>query len=91
MAYILMERHKQDALSVGAGYQKPTLEWLCDHWAERIIVMQQKLLDAVPLKHRSKTLVCDVGEDVYGTPWNFVLIERCAKFAKDWESKGFGI
>lgn len=91
MAYILMERHKQDALTAGAQYQKPTIAWLCDHWAERIVVMQPQFMEAVPSQHRHKARVCDVGEDNYGTPWNFLLIERTASFAQDWASRNFAL
>jgi predicted protein tyrosine phosphatase len=89
MAYILMERHKHDALSAGAGYQKSTIEWLCDNWAERIVLMQPQFMNVIPQKHRHKVHVCDVGEDNYGSPWNFILIERCATFATNWATRGW--
>lgn len=92
MAYILMERHKQDAISLGAGYQPATIAKLCDAWpADRIIVMQPQFMNAVPAQHRSKARVCDVGEDNYGTPWNFVLIDKCAAFAKEWAARAFAL
>lgn len=91
MAYILMERHKQDALSAGAIYQKPTIEWLCGNWAERIIIMQPQFMEAVPTQHRAKVKLCDVGPDEYGTCWNFVLIDRCANFARDWAARKFAL
>lgn len=87
MAYILMERHKHDALS--AGYQKSTIEWLCDTWAERIVIMQPHFMNVIPQKHRHKVQVCDVGEDTYGSPWNFILIERCTTFATNWAVRGW--
>lgn len=91
MAYILMERHKQDALSAGAIYQKPTIEWLAGHWADRIVIMQPKYMEVVPVQHRAKVKVCDVGDDNYATPWHFILIDRCANFAKDWAARGFAL
>lgn len=91
MAYILMERHQQDALSAGANYQPQTIAHLTTTWADRIIVMEPKFMEVVPVNHRNKVKVCDVGEDTYGSPWNFLLIDHCAAFAKDWASRGFAL
>lgn len=91
MAYILMERHKQDALSAGANYQTQTIAHLAATWADRIVVMQPKFIEVVPFPLRNRVKVCDVGEDTYGTPWNFLLIDQCAAFAKDWASRGFAL
>ena len=91
MAYILMERHKQDALSAGANYQAPTIAWLAGNWADRIIVMQPKYLEVIPVQHRAKAKVCDVGGDTYGTCWNFILIDRCVNFARDWATRNFAL
>lgn len=91
MAYILMERHKQDALSAGFNYQKPTIAWLSEHWADRIILMQPQYMEAVPVNQRHKVKVCDVGGDTYGTCWNFILIDRCVHFAKEWANRNFSL
>lgn len=91
MAYILMERHKQDALSAGANYQPQTIAHLAATWADRIIIMRPQFLEVIPFPLRNKVKVNDVGEDVFGTPWNFILIERCASFARDWAAHNFAL
>lgn len=91
MAYIMMERHKQDALSAGALYQPDTIAHLAATWADRIIVMEPKFLEVIPFPLRGKARVNDVGHDTYGTPWNFILIDRCAGFAKEWAARNFAL
>lgn len=91
MAYILMERHKQDALSAGALYQPQTIAHLAATWADRIIVMEPKFLEVIPFPIRGKVKVNDVGQDTYGTCWNFLLIDKCAAFAKDWAARNFAL
>lgn len=91
MAYILMERHKQDALSAGFNYQPATIAHLAATWADRIILMRPHFMDAIPFPIRNKVRVNDVGEDTFGTCWNFILIDRCASFASEWATRKFAL
>jgi hypothetical protein len=91
MAYALMQWHKQDALSVGVGFQMETLNWLAVNWADRIIVMTTDMVAEIPEVHRPNVAVCDVGPDIYGSPWNFVLIARCREFAGEWAKTKFAL
>lgn len=91
MAYILMDRHKQDALSAGAGYQPETISVLSAMWADRIVIMQPEHILVVPEAQRHKVRCCDVGPDTYGTCWNFLLIEATSAFARKWAEAGFAL
>lgn len=91
MAWALMELHRQEALSVGAQYNRPeTIAMLCE-WADRIVVMEPSFVTAVPVQLRTKVAVCDVGEDLYGSPWHFILQDKVKKFATDWSRRGFAV
>jgi len=89
MAYILMDRCGQDALSAGAVYQPETIASLAAMWADRIVIMTPEYISVVPENQRHKVRCCDVGPDTYGTCWNFLLIGACETFAREWASRKF--
>jgi cephalosporin hydroxylase len=88
LAYVLKD-HGQDAVAAGWRFSSPeTLAMLCA-WADRIFVMQGEFADRVPLEHRPKVVVADVGPDRYGTPFHPELIETFGAWVAGWVETGW--
>ena len=89
LAYRLMYHHGQDALSASADKQaQDTWRMLCD-WADRIVLMQPHFAGRIQDGYKAKVRICDVGEDLYGSPWHFQLQEKVAAFCVPWAASGF--
>jgi len=67
MAYALRAKGHE---TVAVGVVSPSALNALGTWAERIVVMQAKYLGLVPEIHLAKTVVVDVGPDVWGNPLN---------------------
>lgn len=90
-AYRLMYHHDQDALSASADKQpEETFRMLCA-WADRIVIMQPQFVARIPAAARIKVVLCDVGEDNYGSPWHFELQEKVKRFLDIWAKNGFAL
>jgi predicted protein tyrosine phosphatase len=91
MVHALMDIHHQEALSAGAERNNPETFKMLSAWADRIVVMQPQFAAAVPAEHRKKIVICDVGPDVYGSPWHFILHNKVRTFADAWKTRDFAV
>ena len=88
-AHRLLYELGHDALSASHDKQsEATFTMLCD-WAERIIVVQPEYLGRIRPVYRPKAKVLDVGPDVYGSCWHFVLQAKVRDLLDPWAAKGF--
>lgn len=82
MAYILHDLKGHEAIPIGCRWASPeTMRLLCG-WADRIIVMQPHMINAVPGEFHPKTTCVDVGPDSYGLGFNPSLLHQCAQGAE---------
>lgn len=88
MAYIL-KKNGQDALTVGADRNTPETINMLSQWADRIVVMEPKFKSYIPEPFRKKVRICDVGEDIYGSPTHHWLIKKVEKFVAEWEQSDY--
>lgn len=83
MARILNEEFGHEAMSAsGRWLGVATRRMLCE-WADKIVVMQERMYLYVPKEYMGRLVVCDVGEDRYHTPWHEELRVQCRKFAEE--------
>ena len=57
---------RHDALAMGLVTNNPDTQLMLFNWAERIIVMEERLKEPIPPIFHSKVSVCEVGPDRYG-------------------------
>lgn len=58
-----------DSLAMGVRAQGEDTKLMLYQWADVIIAMAQDVMDLIPPAYRnSKTMLCDVGPDRFGTP-----------------------
>lgn len=74
LAYVLKYRYGVDALACGwEGNEPATVEMLCE-WAERIIVVEEFMIEKIADKHQPKVRCFDVGPDRFFQP-NIELLQ----------------
>ena len=60
--------------TVQCGVVSPGALAVLSAWADRIVVMQQRYLQAIAATHHPKTVVVDIGPDEWGNPFNKELV-----------------
>ena len=86
-----LKTYGHDVLNAGLGYNSEETIHMVGDWADRIVVMQKELLPLVPRELRSKTVVADVGPDV----WEKLrssdpdLKQRVKVIAEQWAAQGW--
>lgn len=81
----------QEALSASHDKQDPATWAMLCNWADRIIVAEPKFLERIAPCDRPKTKVMDVGPDVYGSCWHFVLQARMRAMVDEWARRGYAL
>lgn len=82
LAYVLHDLHGHEAIAVGRlRVSAETLETFCA-WADKVVLMQPHMIESVPLAHREKVLVTDVGVDRFGIHIHPELLEMAHGAAK---------
>jgi predicted protein tyrosine phosphatase len=89
MANVLKTQYGHDALNAGLGYNSEETIRMLGDWADRIVVMQKELLPLVPRELRSKTVVADVGPDIWKNSSDPDLVRRSALIASQWAQEGW--
>jgi hypothetical protein len=85
----LMYTQGQDALSASHDKQSDgTLRILCE-WADRIILIEPQYGARLPAEYRNKVKVLDVGPDVFGSPWHFLLQDKMRGLLDPWAAAGY--
>lgn len=76
MAWLLKYVENFETLTAGLLYHTPkTLEMLFE-WADVITVPEQKLLNLIPEKYKSKIKFYNIGPDNYPRPFNKHLVKK---------------
>jgi hypothetical protein len=83
LAYVLHDLRGHEAIAVGRlRVSAETLLMLC-RWADRIVLMQNCMMESIPDDFRGKVLVTDVGPDRFGIYIHPELLQM-AHAAADW-------
>ena len=78
-----------DAIAAGVGHNgKEALNTLMN-WADRIVVMDEKLLPQIPRHQLKKTTLADVGGDVWGYADHPDLKNRVFVMVEEWKKSGW--
>lgn len=78
-----------DVLCVGMDKNSEATQHMLFDWADKIVLMTQDFMGRIPIEHKSKTFVCEVGADTYKTPKNQELIDKVFQWArKNYEALG---
>lgn len=72
--------YNKDALSAGLERNSTETLLMLMEWADRIVIMEEKMRAQVPPRFNPKLLVCEVGPDSYGSPFNPKLLQMCHDF-----------
>ena len=91
MAYVLKYGYGQDAIAVSDEKTGDEAFSLLSAWADLIIAMQPHFGARVPVMHRSKLRVVDVGDDRWGNPLANELVEYLSGVAREWQARGWQI
>lgn len=70
------------AVACGWATAPDALPVLAD-WADRVIIMERQFQTKLPLKYMLKTVVCEVGPDVWSNPYNQELHRLIARLLKE--------
>lgn len=84
-----MYRRGQEALSVSHDKQATETLAMLGAWADRIVLAQPHYVERIPVAHRHKIKVIDVGPDSYNSPWHFILQEQVQRLMAEWQKEGF--
>ena len=91
LAYVLHDKHGQEAIPVGLRWASPaTLETLCE-WADYVMLLEGWMQERIPARWGAKIRVFDVGPDIWGLSLNPQLHKMVADVAADWASRAFVI
>ena len=68
---MILNKVGHDAIALGAERNsEETLNFLGDKWADRVIVLHPSLMKYIPKYLLNKTLLLDVGDDIWGSPFH---------------------
>lgn len=78
-----------DVLPMGKDFQSKETQEMLFNWADKIVVMETHYMEDIPENHRAKTLICEVGPDIYGSSKHPDLINKVFIWARNnWEKLG---
>ena len=86
-----LKRHGHDVLNAGLGYNSEETIAMLGRWADKIVVMQKELLPYVPEEFREKSVLADVGPDVWKSSSDRDLQARVKVIADEWEKTGWAM
>jgi predicted protein tyrosine phosphatase len=89
MTRVLKERHAADTLPAGLERNGPELQELLCGWADRVLVMDARLLELVPMGCMKKVILTDVGPDVWENSSAPDLVNRCIVLAEACQKDGW--
>ena len=71
-----------DVIPVGLSSNSATTLEMLYQWADWIIVMEERYGKRIPEGYGSKVLVCEVGQDIYGSSHHGSLIDQCWRWCR---------
>lgn len=77
LGYVLKFHYGLDVLCLGWEVNSSETMDMVLQWADRILVVEAKILQIVPGKYRTKTFAYAIGEDRWGMSLHPALIEKC--------------
>lgn len=81
MAHLLKHAYEHDAVPVGADANNPKTIAMLSDWADLILPMQPEYARVVPEHNRHKTMILDVGPDIWGSALHPNLQVKLKKIA----------
>lgn len=78
-----------DVIQAGLGSNSRDTVGRLMSWADRIVVMDEKLMTDVPPGVLKKTTLADVGPDVWGSPTDPDLWNRVLVMVEEWKKSGW--
>lgn len=88
MAHYLKQVMGHDAVPVGADANSPETITMLSDWADLILPMQPEYARVVPKRNRHKTVVLDIGSDVWMNSLHPDLIKKVSVLADELRKKG---
>lgn len=88
----MVRRLKEEGVdAIAAGVESNGKEALLTlmKWADRIVVMDEKLLPNIPNYYRQKTTLADLGPDVWGYADHPDLKNRVLVMVEEWKKSGW--
>lgn len=91
MAYLLKDRHGQNAVACSWRSNPLDSRIVFYEWADYIVIMQAVFIQHVPAEYHAKTRCVEAGPDVWGSPMHTQLLDRLGKIAADWAARNWEI
>ncbi len=81
---ILKKYFKHDVMQAGYGITQPDTFKMLSDWADRIVICDNSAVGSIPPGDQKKIAVFNIGDDVYGSPWQPDLQKKMMKMIAEW-------
>lgn len=83
LMFLFKAKYGFDALASGVGGNSPETNRMLYEWADYVFVLDKNLLQFIPEEYQLKTVLFDVGPDIWSQPCHPGLVDTLTRMCEE--------